>query len=208
MRLEPPSTRFPSGAPYWYWLGGRPALDFVNTRRERWRRNVECLRSPADLVAWLQQAGMLAAATGSRPEMLSAAVELREAIDDGVRTAVARLPASPDAVSLIDGWLAYAVVRPALCRTADGAPALTERPTADPLTAALGALALDAARMLGDARERERVRICSSDTCSARFYDRSPAGRRRWCSMEKCGNAAKARRHRARHPVKKGPAHE
>ena len=32
-----------SGAEWWYWLGGRPALDLVNTLRERWRRRVETL---------------------------------------------------------------------------------------------------------------------------------------------------------------------
>ena len=55
-------------------------------------------------------------------------------------------------------------------------------------------VAYDAARMLGIPAERDRVRICGSDTCSARFYDRSPAGARRWCSMAACGNQ-KARRH-------------
>ena len=39
-----------SGEPWWYWLGGRPSLDFVNTLRERWWRNVETLVTPADLV--------------------------------------------------------------------------------------------------------------------------------------------------------------
>jgi predicted RNA-binding Zn ribbon-like protein len=63
---------------------------------------------------------------------------------------------------------------------------------------ALAVVALDAARMLGRPEERARMRVCASDTCSARFYDRSPAGRRRWCSMRTCGNEAKARRHRAR----------
>ena len=53
-------------------------------------------------------------------------------------------------------------------------------------------VAYDAARMLGIASERARVRICGSDTCSARFYDRSPAGARRWCSMAVCGNQNKA----------------
>ena len=43
--LMPPDPPFASGADYWYWLGGRPALDFVNSRRERWRRNVDCLVS-------------------------------------------------------------------------------------------------------------------------------------------------------------------
>jgi predicted RNA-binding Zn ribbon-like protein len=66
------------------------------------------------------------------------------------------------------------------------------------VTAALATVALDAARMLGTPGERARLRVCASPTCSARFYDRSPAGRRRWCSMTGCGNQAKARRHRAR----------
>jgi predicted RNA-binding Zn ribbon-like protein len=63
---------------------------------------------------------------------------------------------------------------------------------------ALGAVALDAARMLGTPAEAARIRVCASQTCSARFYDRSPAARRRWCSMALCGNEAKARRHRER----------
>jgi Putative stress-induced transcription regulator len=42
-----------TGEPWWYWSGGRPAVDFVNTRRERWRRGVETLVTPEDLATWL-----------------------------------------------------------------------------------------------------------------------------------------------------------
>ena len=80
----------------------------------------------------------------------------------------------------------------------DGTPVLGEREPADPVKRALAAVALDAARMLGTPAEAARIRVCASETCSARFYDRSPAGRRRWCSMALCGNEAKARRHRER----------
>jgi predicted RNA-binding Zn ribbon-like protein len=197
MATEPPSTPFPSGAPYWYWLGGRPALDFVNTRRERWRGRIECLCSAADLAQWLIRAGLLERPAPAGQGMLAAAVELREAIDAGVCAAIAGRPADPQALAVIDGWLELAP-RPSLLAGPDGSARLAERPPADPLEAALGAVALDAARMLGRPQERERVRICGSDTCSARFYDRSPAARRRWCSMAGCGNVAKARRHRAR----------
>jgi predicted RNA-binding Zn ribbon-like protein len=51
--------------------------------------------------------------------------------------------------------------------------------------------------MLGTPEQRGRERICAGSTCSARFYDRSPAARRRWCSMAACGNVEKARRYRA-----------
>jgi predicted RNA-binding Zn ribbon-like protein len=182
----------------WYWLGGRPALDFVNTRRERWRRNYETLSTPSDLTEWLRRAELLAAPVAASPQMLAAAVALREVVDAGVRAVVAGEAPPAEAVAAIDGWLPYAATRPVLRPGAGGLPELGERPGAEPLAAALGAVALDAARMLGYEDDRRRVRICSSPTCSARFYDRSPAARRRWCSMTACGNAAKARRHRAR----------
>jgi predicted RNA-binding Zn ribbon-like protein len=187
------------GAPYWYWLGGRPALDFVNTRRERWRRDVECLLSVDEVVIWLVRAGLLPQAMRAPASVLAEARELREAIDIGVRAAVAHQAPDPVAVELIDDWLTLAGSRPALVAAGDGRPVLAERARAESPRRALGMVAYDAARMLGIPSERERVRICGSDTCSARFYDRSPAGARRWCSMAACGNQNKARRYRSRH---------
>jgi predicted RNA-binding Zn ribbon-like protein len=195
-RLELPLV---SGEPWWYWLGGRPALDLVNTLRERWRRRVETLVTPEDLGLWLVRAGVLAEPLPVAPDVLDEARALRAAIDACV-TAVVETGAAPprEAVALIDRWLVHAGARPHLAVDAAGHPVLGERPAADSPRRALGAIALDAAQMLGGPGERARVRICASETCSARFFDRSPAGRRRWCSMRTCGNEAKARRHRAR----------
>jgi predicted RNA-binding Zn ribbon-like protein len=185
------------GAAWWYWLGGRTSIDLVNTLRERWRRRVETLVSPGDLGLWLVEAGLVAEPPRMTRALLVEARELREAIDLCVQAAVMRDPAPRAAVAQIDGWLAHAAVRPRLSIGDGGAPALGERKAADAPRAALAEIALDAARMLGT-DEAQRIRVCASETCSARFYDRSPAGRRRWCSMATCGNEAKARRHRAR----------
>lgn len=187
----------PSGAPYWYWLGGRPALDLVNTLRERWRRRVETLVTPGDLEQWLLTARLLPEPMRVRRPLLLEARDLREAIDAGVQAAVAGAPLPGEAIDLIDRWLVHAGARPAL-RLADGRAVLQERAAADTPRRALGTVALDAATLLGLAEQRGRVRICEAPDCSARFYDRSPAGRRRWCSMRTCGNVAKARRHRSR----------
>ncbi|MFF0203494.1 CGNR zinc finger domain-containing protein [Streptomyces sp. NPDC005017] len=43
-----------------------------------------------------------------------------------------------------------------------------------------------------------RLKACESDTCHWAYYDRSPAGRGRWCSMQVCGARAKMRRYRAK----------
>jgi predicted RNA-binding Zn ribbon-like protein len=186
------------GAEWWYWLGGRPALDLVNTLRERWRRRVETLVTPDDLGLWLVQAQLLAAPQRVTPARLGEARELREAIDACVQAAVGGAAAPQAGVSVIDGWLAHAGARAHLALAGDGTPVLGELAPDDALRRALGAVALDAARMLGTREEAARIRICASQTCSARFYDRSPGARRRWCSMALCGNEAKARRHRER----------
>jgi predicted RNA-binding Zn ribbon-like protein len=185
-----------TGAEWWYWLGGRPSVDLVNTLRERWRRRVETLVTPGDLGLWLVQAQLAPAPPRVTRALLGEARDLREAIDACMGATLAGVRAPGAAAREIDRRLVD--VRPRLERDAAGALILAERPPVDSARAALAAIALDAARMLGTPAEAARIRVCAAETCSARFYDRSPAGRRRWCSMALCGNEAKARRHRAR----------
>ena len=197
----PPDLELPlrSGADWWYWLGGRPSVDLANTLRERWNRRVETLVTPEDLGLWLHRAGVAPEPPAHvPPAVLEEARALREAIDDLVRAAVEGGPAPAGAVTHVDLWLVHAGTRPRLSAGPGGVPVLGEREPADSPRRALGMLALDAAELLGTPAERARLRICEAEDCSARFFDRSPAGARRWCSMQACGNAAKARRHRAR----------
>ncbi|MFJ7078294.1 CGNR zinc finger domain-containing protein [Streptomyces sp. NPDC098781] len=43
-----------------------------------------------------------------------------------------------------------------------------------------------------------RLKACEAAHCHWAYYDRSPAGRGRWCSMQVCGARAKMRRYRAK----------
>ena len=185
-----------SGAPWWYWLGGRPALDFVNTFRERWQRQVETLVTRADLAAWLVQAELTPAPPPVSDQLLADARVLREAIDAAVRAQLDGTTAPRKAVATINAWLPRSETPPRLAATA-GRLELGRVKVGRAAEHAVGLIALDAARMLGT-DERERIRVCASATCSARFYDRSRSGQRIWCSMQGCGNVEKARRHRAR----------
>ncbi len=189
-----------NGEQWWYWLGGRPSLDFVNTLRERWWRSVETLVTPADLALWLERAELLEPGSAARPSMalLRRTRELRESIDTALVAVTRGEGIEPRALQTIDTWLPAAVTHQTLAPGREGAPLLAAAAPADPLEHAIGRVALDAARMLGAPEQRARVRVCASDTCSARFYDRSPTAGRLWCSMRACGNAAKARRHRER----------
>jgi predicted RNA-binding Zn ribbon-like protein len=188
----------------WHWLGGRPALDFANTLRGRWRGGEETLSTPKDLGDWLVEAELLVEPMRVPRSVLDEARELREAIDATVVAVTAGTPVPAAAVKRIDRWLVHAGTRPHLLLDDGGVPLLGERGPAASPRRALGTIALDAARMIGTEAQRDRMRICAGDGCSVRFYDRSPAGARRWCSMRLCGNVAKARRHRSRQRAEVG----
>lgn len=66
-----------------------------------------------------------------------------------------------------------------------GVPALTAR------------VAVGVAAASADGRW-QRLKACEADDCLWVFYDRSPAGRGRWCTMAVCGSRAKMRAYRAK----------
>jgi predicted RNA-binding Zn ribbon-like protein len=49
--------------------------------------------------------------------------------------------------------------------------------------------------------DRARVKECAASDCHWVFLDASRNGSRRWCDMKACGNRAKARVYRHRHPA-------
>ena len=188
-----------SGAEWWYWLGGRPAIDLVNTLRERWRRRVETLVTPDDLGLWLVRAELLPAGAGgvARPPARGARAARgdRRLPAGGAGATSPRRPPRwrPSTAGSRTPSRARGSRWPATARPSS---ASASRPTR---CAARWARSRSTRRACSAARPRRaRIRVCASETCSARFYDRSPAGRRRWCSMALCGNEAKARRHRER----------
>ena len=76
----------------------------------------------------------------------------------------------------------------------DGSASL--RPAADPAPL-LSRVAAAVAEALA-AGTWQRLKACEAGDCLWAYYDRSPAGRRRWCSMQVCGARAKMRRYRAK----------
>ncbi|WP_263248463.1 CGNR zinc finger domain-containing protein [Saccharopolyspora rosea] len=181
----------------WVWDGGRPCLDLVNTVRDRWCGGRELLSGPAELAAWLRAVGLLDTANPT-PAQVGAARRLREAVDRAARArAHGRAVAADDVrrINRVACWVHRAP--PQLRARPDGSVVRWSPPPADPVRAALGALAADAVDLLV-AEPFPRVAVCSSPRCGIRFLDASPAANRRWCSMARCGNRSKARQHYAR----------
>jgi predicted RNA-binding Zn ribbon-like protein len=68
----------------------------------------------------------------------------------------------------------------------------------DDLDWMLWPLVWSAAELLGS-DDLGRLKECARDDCRWLFLDLSKNRSRRWCSMEQCGNRAKAQRHYERH---------
>ena len=194
----------------WVWYGGRPSLDFVNTRRNREAGRAdevaEYLRGPDDFAAWLDAAGLCPAGVSPAvdEEIFARALALREAISALITATVAGDSAPEAAVRCVNTWLALPPERPVL-RLEAGVPVLGPAPAARTPRGVLAMIAADAAELLGTDL-RERLRICPGPGCRGRFLDDSPAGRRRWCSMAVCGNRNKAAVHRQAAHAAAGPS--
>lgn len=132
---------------------------------------------------------------------LAPARALRAVVDRIARDLAAdRTPAVADVSALNT-----AAARPALVPMLlpGGGTALADPAGADPSApepsgaAALATIARDAVDLFGGPLAA-RIRVCSAENCGLLFVDASRPGRRRWCSMEVCGNRAKIRGHRGR----------
>jgi predicted RNA-binding Zn ribbon-like protein len=178
--------------------GGRLATDFVNTRTNRWRGGEELLTSPERLVDWFRRCELRLDLERLSRVDLDDALELREAIDACIVASVDGLPFPRAGVSVVNRFAAHAEVDIVQLDILGSRPVAVTRAPRRPGRAALASVAADAVRMLGT-ESAQSLKVCESDQCSIRFVDHSLARSRRWCSMSRCGNRAKARQYRLRH---------
>ncbi len=189
---------------------GRLCLDFANTLGDRPvpQSREETLHSYADLVAWSEAGGSISGeeaaelmrAAARRPAdaeaAFASAIVLREAIYRVFSAVVAETAPPADDLAAVTAATAEAMDHARLVSAEGHFHWAWERsPTA--LRSMLRPVAWSATELL-TAEEVHRVRECAGHDCGWLFLDTSKNGSRRWCSMETCGNRAKARRHRQR----------
>jgi predicted RNA-binding Zn ribbon-like protein len=169
-------------------------LEFANTRY--WRGQdapTETLNAPEDLAAWTTaNEGLKLAKPPARREF-ERAIEVRELIYRLFDAhAQAKVPAARDMEALNEA-LSEAPARTTLKRER-GSYAWDVDMRAGTALALLAPVLWTAGDLLAGPR-LGRVRRCANPECGWLFLDDSRAGKRRWCSMQSCGNRAKARRH-------------
>ncbi len=167
---------------------GALCLELLTTggaRRIPW---YESLHSPEDLSGWLAICRLRIDARVADDDV-PAARQLRSAIWAAALARIAGRSLPRPSIAMINELAAPAPPTPLL--------AGERRSWAIAATGAqaLSAIARDAIDLFGGPYAA-RIRECASDNCALVFVDLSRPGRRRWCSMDRCGNRAKQR---ARH---------
>jgi len=180
----------------WWFDSGSTALDFAYTGAMGYDLSFydpawEDLHSPEDLAAWL---------TDRFPSVEGSATD-RDLVDArALRAAIARVATSAsrgqgpaaDDVDVINLFAATPDIPPRLAGGTRQAGRSTARPGQ-----ALAELAREAVELFGS-ETVGRIRECSADDCALVYLDDSRSNNRRWCSMQRCGNRAKVRAHRAK----------
>ncbi|MGD8793261.1 MAG: ABATE domain-containing protein [Anaerolineae bacterium] len=187
-------------------LGGRTSLDFANT--VDWHASdepVEYLTSYAALLAWGQHTGILEERqverlleeAGRRPREAAAmherAVVLREAIYRIFAAISSGSAAADDDLAVLNAELSRTLACSRIVPSGGGYTWdwIGQEAALDRV---LWPVVRDAADLL-TSEDLARVGQCADDRCGWLFLDTSRNHSRRWCSMEDCGNRAKARRY-------------
>lgn len=182
-------------------IGGRPCLNLIATYGKRHAEGEERLPDGATLLDWLIAAGILPADVATKTVdagQLDAARGLRESTNRLVRATMAGEPWPAQDIALVNEMAAGPDLAPRLGiapgPAGGGAVDWGDR---DPVDAALATLARDAIDLLNGARTA-RIKECDHPECSLLFFDDSQSSRRRWCSMDRCGNLVKIAGYRRR----------
>ncbi len=186
-------------------VGGAVALDFVNTADWHLRPEPEeWLRSYADLLAWTKGVGALDTDRARRlanlakadPEaaerVLTTARALRDALFRIFLASAHDTVAKVADLDLVNLWLSRAAPRRGLQRK--GHRLAWTWPEPDRLESVLAPILWSAGDVL-TSESQDRVKLCAADGCGWVFLDASRKANRLWCSMDGCGNRAKAKRH-------------
>jgi predicted RNA-binding Zn ribbon-like protein len=185
-------------------VGGDPALDFVNTVTGRdelprdWLDSYERLLDWATRVQLLPEKNLKALKKSAQHSPVAAgsalarAKDLRESLFTLVSSLVTGGVPPKAALELLKRYWVAATEAHEL-RLEDSRVIAKVRSDAAELDLIA---ALVAYRMIEHvlAAPTDRLRMCQGGNCSWVFFDSSKSGGRRWCDMAVCGNAAKSRR--------------
>jgi predicted RNA-binding Zn ribbon-like protein len=150
------------------------------------------LDTPSALRAWLAEHGLLGGSARATAADLRDALEIREALRELLLANADHAP-TPKAAATLDEAARRA--RMEVRFDADGGHLES---SAGGVAGALGRLLAIVHGAMANGTW-ERLKACRRESCQWAFYDNTKNHSGVWCTMETCGNRAKAQAYRARH---------
>ena len=178
-------------------LADHPALDFLNTRMRVDDVLVDLLRSDEDVLHWFKQAGLPTLTIDDKPKplnLLRSARTLRESIRSLIESRKGGKRGDP---SLLNKFLAAGCGYPQLVWNKPNklrVETVRRQESAESIFVPVAEAAVD----LLTTGDFDLVKRCEDQICERWFFDQTKSHRRRWCSMELCGNRHKVAAYRAR----------
>lgn len=175
-------------------LGNNLAIDFVNTQIIQRGELVELLEESADVMRWAQEAGY-AKIGKCKAEELVTVRKMRAALRELFQAAIEERLPHQQSLTTVNRHLAEHGNHQILqLNASSGAFTLAPNRNAINLFALLAKVAYEGAQLL-TSPALSNIKSCSNPDCVLMFLDTSRTRKRRWCSMEICGNRAKAAKH-------------
>ncbi len=173
-------------------ISGRISLDLSHTGgvRTEQAKAFEQLHEPQDFALWLIQSSLSLDVSSVSKQDLMAVYELREAIWYVAHAVQSGAPVNAPDRDIINK---YATRVPIIPRIDQDNTLVWAQPIT--VVAILSYIARDAIDLLGS-ETKHKLRECANPTCPLLFVDSSRPGKRRWCSMERCGSMTKTARFR------------
>ncbi|MGW2938281.1 CGNR zinc finger domain-containing protein [Streptomyces sp. NPDC001156] len=176
---------------------GSLSLNFIATLGRRPVSPVERLDGVERLRSWCAGVGLLLRGEDATPQTIESLHALRAAAYD-ITTAVlhGRRP-QPGSVELVNRRAQAEPPVPRLSLSASGLH-VDERRAHLSAETLQSLISRDLIALVGDPARCLCLRECDSEACRMIYLDTGRGRPRRWCSMQRCGNSAKAARHRRR----------
>lgn len=173
-------------------ISGRISLDLSHTGgvRTEQAKAFEQLHEPQDFSLWLVQSPLSLEVSPVSRRDLMAVYELREAIWYVAHAVQSGTPVNASDRDIINKYATRASIIP---RIDQGNTLVWAQPMN--VAAILSYIARDAIDLLGS-ETKHKLRECANPTCPLLFVDYSRPGKRRWCSMARCGSMTKTAKFR------------
>lgn len=182
-----------------HFIGGHPAIDLTNAvfTRHMPPGDNDLLNSSRDVGTWLHFAGLATKAQANTvsgipaPAFVASVRELREASFSIFNALAAGKPPAAEPLGLVFGRAADGLLGGRLKPVeTDGTPQIARFDDPIAIVAFLATISIEAYFVL----PRKRLHACPR--CGWLFIDISRGGKRRWCSMQTCGNREKTSRYK------------